>query len=163
MNKYAHKDRYSHMDLSGANLTHMDFRGANCYCVDFRDANCSYANFRGAGLRGANFSRANLTGAILPYSAPRVRDLDRKILEALDAGGILDMWLWHSFGDAHQKNSHCRAGWAVIVAGTRGLDLEFKIGTNAAAALIYAASGRPIIPDWYATNEEAMLDMKSTI
>ena len=63
---------------------------------------------------------------------------------------------WHSC-----ESAHCRAGWAITLAGRAGKALEERLGTNAAAALIYMASDPCLehVPDWYATNEDALEDM----
>ncbi len=85
---------------------------------------------------------------------PIVDRLDAKILAAVESGaGSLDMSKWHTC-----ETTHCRAGWAVTLAGRAGLDLERKIGSSAAGALIYAAStGR--VPDFHCSDEEALADI----
>ena len=67
----------------------------------------------------------------------------------------MDVW-HHPCG-----TKHCRAGWVVTLAGEDGAKLEDKIGTAAAAAAIYMASDPEIkkIPDFYASNEEALEDI----
>lgn len=54
--------------------------------------------------------------------------------------------------------------WGIVpaLAGAAGAALEFGVGSAAAGALIYAASrpGKPI-PNFYASNEEALADMKA--
>jgi len=63
---------------------------------------------------------------------------------------------WHSCG-----TTHCRAGWAVHLAGEAGYALERYHNTALAAQLIYRESGAPINPcRFYDTNEEAMADMR---
>ncbi len=63
-------------------------------------------------------------------------------------------------GNWHKCNTtHCRGGWAVILAGKKGKALEDKFGVFLAATLIYLKStGR--IPDFFATNRAAMADLK---
>jgi uncharacterized protein YjbI with pentapeptide repeats len=113
----------------------------------------SYADLDGANLSGADLYGANLSGAEY-RDAPLVRNLDRKILRAIESGeGSLYMGTWHSC-----ETTHCRAGWAVALAGKAGRDLEIKIGTAAAGALIYQRStGR--IPNFYASDEDALADI----
>jgi hypothetical protein len=88
---------------------------------------------------------------------PRVADLDRRILEALDHGGMLRMADWHTC-----ETTHCLAGWAVTLAGEAGAALEAKVGSSVAGALIYAASqpDQPV-PDFYA--DEALADLRRRV
>jgi len=68
-------------------------------------------------------------------------------------------------GDWHTcKNTHCRAGWTVTLAGPEGKALEDFHGTLLAAMLIYDASdpNYKINPcRFFDSNEEALADMKS--
>jgi hypothetical protein len=67
------------------------------------------------------------------------------------------MGTWHKC-----ETTHCRAGWVITLAGDAGKAMEFCMGTPAAAALIYLASDPTLerIPDFYASNEAALADMK---
>ena len=70
----------------------------------------------------------------------------------------LNMSDWHTCG-----TTHCRAGWAVHLAGEAGYALERFHGTALAAQLIYRESdpAHPVSPTrFYETNEQAMADMK---
>jgi hypothetical protein len=104
----------------------------------------------------ANLTGANLTRAIGLAPAPVMPHIDVAILAAIEAGGTLEMDTWHTC-----DSTHCRAGWAVMLAGDAGRALENKVGTSVAAALIYNASrpGHPV-PDWFASNEETMADIQ---
>jgi hypothetical protein len=65
---------------------------------------------------------------------------------------------WHKCG-----TTHCRAGWVVELAGEAGRALEARVGTAAAAALIYLASD-PLIesfPDFYCDETQALADIKA--
>jgi uncharacterized protein YjbI with pentapeptide repeats len=86
---------------------------------------------------------------------PVVEHLDSKILGAIAAGGILNMNDWHTC-----ETTHCRAGWAVHVAGKAGYELEEKLGSaeQAGRAIYRASTGRA--PYFYATNERAMDDIQ---
>ena len=88
---------------------------------------------------------------------PIVDDLDRKVAEAAGAeGDRLDMSTWHkSCG-----TTHCRAGWAVALAGEAGRKLESIIGTEAAGRAIYEASTGRIAPDFYASDKAALADIR---
>jgi hypothetical protein len=70
------------------------------------------------------------------------------------------MGQWHSC-----NTTHCRAGWAVHLAGEEGYALERFHGglTGHAALLIYNASSPDIHVSptrFYGTNADAMADMK---
>lgn len=149
-------------DLGGAYMAEAILRGASLNKTDLRNADLSGADLRGVDLSEAvlsdfvNLSRANLDGATLPQGVPTVDDLDRRMMEsAWSSETALNMTTWHSVCGT----SHCRAGWTVTLAGEEGAALEKQIGTNAAAALIYAASGSHPAPNWYACHEDAMADI----
>jgi hypothetical protein len=68
------------------------------------------------------------------------------------------MGAWHTC-----KNTHCRGGWIVTLAGKEGKELEKFFGTAMAAMKIYDASD----PDYkinpcrfFDDNEDALEDMK---
>ena len=65
------------------------------------------------------------------------------------------MGSWHAC-----DTTHCRAGWAIHLAGKAGYDLEKKTRDPAVAGrMIYQAStGRA--PHFYATNQSALEDIK---
>lgn len=90
---------------------------------------------------------------------PVVFALDSKILAALElveAAGTrgLGMGAWHTC-----KTTHCRAGWAILMAGPEGRALEEVVGSATAGGLIYRAStGR--VPNFYASDEEALEDLR---
>ena len=117
-------------------------------------ANLRDANLRDADLRGANLSDANLSG--MEFIA--VPGLHQKILAAIDGGGKLEMGSWHTC-----ETTHCRAGWAVVLAGNAGRLLEAQMGSSAAGALITQASCPWLekVPNFYAANEEALADIKA--
>ena len=63
---------------------------------------------------------------------------------------------WHLCG-----TTHCRAGWAIHLAGAAGYALEDRIGSSAAGALIYAASRPELpVPDFFASDEDALADLR---
>ena len=129
--------------------------------ADLSDAVLSDADLRRAVLSGADLRRADLSGAVLSdavgASAPKIENIDAKIIEAITQPGCsLDMGNWHTC-----ETTHCRAGWAIRLAGETGYALEDRIGAAAAGALIYAASrpGVPI-PNFYANNDDALADLR---
>ncbi len=115
-----------------------------------------------ASLERANLQWANFQGAKLPNKSkiPVIHKIHQAVLNAATKPGALNMMSWHK--DGYCGTTHCRAGWVCVIAGPEGKTLEDEIGTNAAAALIYAASDPTLerIPDWDATNAKAMADMK---
>jgi uncharacterized protein YjbI with pentapeptide repeats len=142
--------------LDGANLTNANLDGADLTNASLDLANLTGASLDGANLTGASLDGANLTDAIFT-PAPAIPNIDARILEAISANvANLDMEYWHVC-----KTTHCRAGWAIVLAGEKGKALEAKIGPWAAGAAIYAAS-RPgvTVPNFYASNEEALADLR---
>ena len=137
--------------LRGANFTNAKLRDAY-----LREADLEGADLEGADLESVKFSLAKLKGAKLPYNAPAVPNIHQQLAEAVNKDN-LDMEVWHC------GTTHCRAGWVVTLAGKPGRELEEKIGTNAAAALIYMASDPDLeqIPDWVASNEDALADIQA--
>jgi hypothetical protein len=134
-------------DMSGANLSE-----ANLSEAYLRWADLSEADLRRADLSGAFISNADLRGAI---GLPDIQqfDLDASVAAACAAPNSLEMGSWNTC-----ETTHCRAGWAVVLH-PQGRELEEKYGTCAAGALIYnACSG--YVPDFYASNEDAMADIQ---
>ncbi len=69
------------------------------------------------------------------------------------------MSCWHTC-----KNTHCRAGWVVTLAGKAGEALEGFYNTQLAAMMIYDASDpnyRVNPARFYDTNEDAVADMEA--
>ena len=173
-------------DLCGANLRGADLCGADLCDADLCDADLYNANLRGADLRGANLRGANLCGADLCYAdlcyadlcdadlrganlrgadlrgadlrgVPRIENIHQTVYAAASQPNALEMITWHTC-----ETTHCRAGWVTTLAGEGGAALERDMGTGAAAAIIYMASDPLLerIPDFYASNAEALEDMK---
>jgi hypothetical protein len=147
-------------NLAYANLTGASLHGASLYYANLTGASLHgaslyYANLTGANLTGANLTGASLHDTKLSIIPPIVDDLHKKIFEAVGASGQnLDMSSWHAC-----ETTHCRAGWAIALAGVAGKDLETKVGPAAAGALIYWASVG-MIPDFYECNDAALADIK---
>ena len=147
--------------LTNANLGGADLVGADLVGAYLGGADLGGANLGGANLADADLSSANLVGAYLVgadlggFNAPSIPDIDAAILAAIENGGTLEMGEWHTC-----ETTHCRAGWAIHLAGDAGRALETRIGPSAAGALIYAASGSHPVPYWHAANAEAMADLR---
>jgi hypothetical protein len=146
-------------DLRGADLRRADLRDADLGGADLRDADLNGAYLGGAylggvDLRGVDLRRVDLRGADLL----KIKNIDAAILAAIDArGNELRMSSWHTCG-----TTHCRAGWAIHLAGDAGYKLEKVVGSAAAGALIYAAS-RPDkpVPDFIASDAVALADLRA--
>ena len=148
----------SEADLSWANLYEANLIGADLGWANLYEANLRGANLRGANLEGANLRCTNLIGANLPNAPqiPTLAAIDSQILNQIQNGGALEMDAWHTC-----KTTHCRAGWAIHLCGEAGYALEKLVGSNAAGALIYAKSRPDMrVPDWLASNEEALADLQ---
>ena len=143
--------------LVGANLSHAHLGGAYLRVANLSVADLSGANLSRADLSGADLSDADLRGADLSDAdIPIIENIDSKILAAIEDGGTLNMGAWHSC-----ETSHCRAGWAITIAGEAGLALEKSVGAAAAGALIYAKSAPTLpVPNFYTTDALALADIK---
>jgi hypothetical protein len=167
-------------DLRGADLRDAVLRGAVLRGADLRGAVLRGADLRGADLRDAVLSGADLSGAQRQIATdggamfdgevdyeklrdefrarrpdvPIVPALDKQICEIVSTGqGQLDMGAWHRC-----ETTHCRAGWAIHLAGDAGRELELKYGSERAGGFIYRAStGR--WPNFFADNDVALKDI----
>lgn len=155
--------RLTAADLTEADLTGADLTGADLQDTDFENATLSRAKLSGTDLKNASLSGAKLNGTDVTATAagriPVVQGLHRKVADAVQDTALLDMDRWHC------GSAHCRAGWVVTLAGKEGRALEEKLGTGAAAALIYAVSETATfetetIPDFFAGNDEALADIR---
>ena len=146
-------------NLTGADLEGMDLRGANLEDAKLENANLRGADLRGAVLYWASFSGADLTGAKVD-DAPKIEKIHQKVFAAASAEGALYMRMWHSC-----ETTHCQAGWVTTLAGKEGTTLENRMGTEAAATLIYLASDPEIgkMPNFYADSATALADMKRRV
>lgn len=163
-------------NLAGANLAGVNLADVYLADANLADANLTYANLTGANLTGANLTGAsladadladaNLTGANLTGTdilddlrIPRVPSLHRRMLAAIEADPkSFDMGNWHSC-----DTTHCRAGWAIHLAGAAGYALEMGMSAPTAGALIHLVSCpqlKGIVPDFFAANEDALADIR---
>ncbi|MGH6784981.1 MAG: hypothetical protein ACREBP_10220, partial [Sphingomicrobium sp.] len=98
-----------------------------------------------------------------PPPVPVVPNIHTTIYAAASSKGALDMGQWHKC-----EKTHCRAGWAVALAGKPGFALERFYGgegsgTTLAAMMIYDASDLAFKINpcrFFDDNDEALADMK---
>ena len=154
-------------DLTGANLT-----GVNLAYAELADANLTDANLTDARNVPAISDQTPLSAEeraqqrAMPRceleqrraeryrqrnpDVPVIEAIDAKILQAVECGGKLEMGSWHACA-----TTHCRAGWAITLAGDKGADLERHYGPAVAGRMIYLASAG-YCPHFYASNEAAI-------
>ncbi len=157
-------------NLAGADLADANLAGADLAGADLADANLAGADLAGAinvgETNGSESKQDEPTDRVARYAAraarfrelnpdvPVIEALDAKILAALDHGGHLDMSTWHTC-----ETTHCRAGWAITLAGEKGKELELTHGPQRAGSMIYRAStGR--IPHFFASDARALEDIR---
>jgi uncharacterized protein YjbI with pentapeptide repeats len=152
----------SHSNLSHSNLSDCDLSGCDLSDCDLSGCDLSYSNLSGCDLSGCDLRGGVFTNAIFArtvgVTAPVIPHLDAAILAAINGHPErLDMGSWHSC-----ETTHCRAGWAIQLAGLPGRMLEDRIGPAAAGALIYAASrpGQPI-PNFHESQDGALADLQA--
>jgi hypothetical protein len=143
-------------NFSGAKLVEADFRDAYLFGAAFCNTNLTGADFTRADLANADFSGAILFNAVGLPAAPIIPDIHRRMYEAARQPIALRIGHWHTC-----DTTHCRAGWAITLAGEPGRLLAQRYGASVAAALIYVASDPmiAIVPDWYASDKAALNDM----
>ncbi|MCX5744528.1 MAG: pentapeptide repeat-containing protein [Proteobacteria bacterium] len=175
-------------DLTGVNLAGASLRGANLARANLARADLAGVDFSGAYLADTDWEGArNVPGGVIstdpptPYqrttapadlvarrserakvfreanpAVPVIEQLDAKILAAITVdGGTLEMGTWHTC-----ETTHCRAGWAIHLAGAMGVALELEHGAQQAGAMIYRAStGR--VPHLFASNARALEDLQA--
>jgi hypothetical protein len=173
-------------DLADADLTRANLADANLADANLAGANLAGANLAGANLADAYLAQARglpigrfTPDPVEPYvyrgvssaegraarakryreahpEVPVVEKLDTRILDVItNGGGTLEMGAWHTC-----ETTHCRAGWAIHLAGERGYALEKELGDSAMAgrAIYLASAGRS--PYFYGDNAAALADIR---
>ena len=162
-------------DLTDANLADANLAGAYLARADLTGANLARARNVPIGVTATSpaepYVRPTTPEARAQRAAQRAADyrarnphvpvierLDAKILEAISREGCaLKMSDWHH-GDPC-GTTHCRAGWAIFLAGPAGAELERQTSPEQAGRAIYLAStGR--VPHFFASDERALEDIK---
>jgi hypothetical protein len=108
---------------------------------------------------------------ILQSEIPVIHNIDSAILAAIEPDREnFSMKHWHSTVDRdgyHYSDScgtaHCRAGWAIVLAGEAGRALEGKVGSQTAGTLIYRKSRcwMPAPEFIHDTDSQALTDMRA--
>ncbi len=173
-------------NLADANLAGANLAGADLADADLADADLAGAYL--AGARRVPASLADHKDPVEPYvrksapsaerrkeralrfrqrnpTVPVVEHLDTKILAAVTTGGTLEMGSWHGSDNVINDKgeacgtTHCRAGWAIHLAGKEGYALQDKYDEQTAGRMIYLASvGR--VPHFFAPNSRALENIK---
>ena len=164
------------IDLRGETLSELAAAGVDLGGLsrgDLRSA--TLADLTGTDLRGlevpdlvalgvdlTSMMRADLPAAgirPLPADVPVVPDLHERMADAVGADGEhLRMQRWHS----GCGTVHCRAGWAVVLAGEAGRALERRYDTPSAATMIYLVSDPEYpLPDWYGDDADALASIRA--
>jgi uncharacterized protein YjbI with pentapeptide repeats len=159
---------FAYCTLHRSSLIHSSFRGACFGGATLSGANLTRSDFTGADFTDVSFMRTEMGHAVLTDARglgviPRIENLDHKILSAIRSpGNELNMGRWHGteMGEACDT-MHCRAGWAIHLAGRAGYDLERMHGADGAGALLYNAAGSHPTPDWYTSEGRAMQDLEA--
>jgi hypothetical protein len=102
---------------------------------------------------------------IEPDAPFKVDNLDAKILRQITINRqSFDMRSFHGADctpDDWCNTTHCRAGFAICLAGKPGFDLEKKYGAELAGRMIYAVSRPDMpLPDFYADDDDAIHDLE---
>ena len=127
------------------------------YCSDCsRCLRCSYCSRCSDCSRCSRCSDLENNAPQRVVEAPRIENIHQAIYAAASQPDALNMGDWHSC-----ETTHCRAGWAVHLAGPAGYALEKQTSSVFAAMQIYKASGYSISPTrFYESNEAALEDMR---
>lgn len=101
---------------------------------------------------------------------PVVENLNTKTLALIEGNpASFTMAHWHGFVDPWDPEcdvrcgtSHCRAGWAIALAGKLGEELEYAFGPLTAGMLIFAKScpRETKLPDFFCTEEDAIQQIR---
>jgi hypothetical protein len=121
-------------------------------------------------------------GDLVGLQVPLIPDLDTRILRGIEAEpNSFYMGSWHGWQDDQMilcnsrqpkledcGTTHCRAGWASVIAARAGYDLEgisrenrpnYAVTTSIVGSLLYLAAGKEI-PSFHAETDEALEDIR---
>lgn len=154
------KARIDTCETHSARFYNTRFYDAQINCCNFNTAECIKCDFtcvRFDRSRLPNLSDDCIINALSANAVdvPYVPNLDAAIYGAINGpGNSLDMRHWHNC-----ETTHCRAGWAIHLAGREGYMLEAVVGAAKAGALIYLKNAG-YIPNFYENDHRAMKDIE---
>lgn len=96
-----------------------------------------------------------------------VPNIDAAILAQIESNPkMFSMGSWHGDEKCNAENwcgtTHCRAGFAICLAGEPGFALRNKYGNEVAGRIIYAASRPDLpLPNFHATDRAALADLRA--
>lgn len=155
----ARQDKYGNgVSQEFANL-HPDWENmneTNIGCWNCSDCSGCFDCYRCSGLESAE-KLPDTKGDYPGLQVPVVNDIHSKIMDAVSNPGSLKMNDWHTC-----DTTHCRAGWAVHLAGPEGYALEKKTSTQFAAMMIFKKSSTIKVSPvrFFEDNKTAMEDIK---
>jgi hypothetical protein len=118
-------------------------------------------DLRGGTVTDCTVTNCNVTGGT--PQIPIITQIHQRVYHAAISEGAFDMMTWGPEEYTPEcETTRCRAGLVVHLAGQAGYALKSICGWQGAAWLIYKTSDPTIerVPDFFASNDDAMADMK---
>jgi uncharacterized protein YjbI with pentapeptide repeats len=143
-------------DFRDTDLRNSIMRWASCRFADFSGADLRDTDFRRADLYATDFSAALITGAKFDLDGvPVVPDIHQRVYEVANQPREQDDWYAY-------EAPHFWCQCVVTAAEEKGQQLVGRLGTLAAAALIYIASDPKLerIPNFYVPERDAFKEME---
>ena len=157
------KDCYNCTNCENCTRCYSCNRCRNCSaCVDCNYCNsCSYC-YRCIRCKNCHYLKVMDNKSEINNRLPKINfaipNIHSRIYASASQPHALDMEFWHTC-----KNTHCRAGWAITLAGENGALLEKMFSPVLAALIIYDASDPTfqLSPArFFDDNDAALDDMK---
>jgi len=144
------KANLSNANLSNLCINNVDMRGAilkgaNLKNSYFYQADLDLSNFMGANLEETYFGDNHRKLEEIPH----IPHIDATILAMLDSEELLN-----------KDEKYPWVAWTLRVAGTQADPLVEEMGERLAASAIYIASQSHPVPDWYASREDAIRQLR---
>ena len=148
-------DCYRCYGCSGCSRCSRCYGCSDCYrCSGCSRCSCCYGCSDCSDLKSAKPEQSSAE----TIQVPIIPGIHKAVYAAASSPKALEMSTWHTC-----KDTHCRAGWVVTLAGEAGKKLEARFDTVLAAMKIYDASDPnfKINPcRFFDSNEDALADMK---
>ncbi len=156
------------LDLHGSDFRYCNFRGSDLSGCNFSYSDLSHCDLSDCNLTGSYLHRCNLSYSDISDStfraakfplvaqAPVIPEIHKAVYRAASQKDALNVHRAHGPG----PGTHSWAGWVVHLAD--GYELEAKLGTCVAAALIYLHSDTLLetIPQFYYPHDVVLKSMK---